>query len=496
MCIANYAWSESTIERGIGAYNAESYAEAVELLKKAVAADPDNAVAVLYMGLAHLRLDNVSGAIEAWRMYVKLDPASELTGEIKRHLTALIHEQMEENARQAIEREQEISARQEPDSVGIPPFANLGASRYRSLQKGFAAMVATDLAKVDQIRVLERQYIQAIVDELRFAASELIEPASAPRLGRLAQAETIISGSYLDLESGQMRIDSALVRTATADAHAREHVQGQVDEFFDLEKGLVFAILADLGYDRDRLPAALVAELETYHTKNFAAFEHYSLGLDYSDRRLYAAATEEFETAVQLDPEFDLARDALETTPIVATVAAIIASVEPGAGAAAAASGISVAAVEAPVPAAVTLGTSLAIVGGAVGGSIALSQSGEDDRLAQPLPEPPEPPGSGSANLVATDGRTVGVVSSSPNPVSSGQPVRFTISIAAAFVSEVARVEVRDELTGAQTFASPAGQGLFTSQALVDSQRTFTFTAQCDKQTELGQGSLVVNVES
>jgi tetratricopeptide (TPR) repeat protein len=54
------------------------------------------------------------------------------------------------------------------------------------------------------------------------------------------------------------------------------------------------------------------------HTKSLAALIAFSLGLDYLDQEKYDEAREAFQKALDEDPKFDLAEQALMETPVTA----------------------------------------------------------------------------------------------------------------------------------------------------------------------------------
>ena len=75
-------------------------------------------------------------------------------------------------------------------------------------------------------------------------------------------------------------------------------------------------IIEDLGRDCNKMPDAF----GKIHTKSLAALTAFSVGLDYFDQEKYDEAREEFQKAIDEDPNFDLAKQALILSPTSAMI--------------------------------------------------------------------------------------------------------------------------------------------------------------------------------
>ncbi len=279
----------------------------------------------LYLGLSHLRLGEMQPAIDAWKEFVRLKSGGEEGREIAQYLTLLMQDEAIRSAREMIASEAALSGRGvDPKAVAVSPFQNLGTPVYAPLSKGLAEMVITDLSKVKTLKVVERIRIQALIDELKLAQSGLVDAQVAPRLGGLVGAGKIATGSFLDrpadasaAKEEEMRLNAAVAETQSGLVSAPHEAVGPLAQFYLLEKKLVFKLLCDLGTCPESLDAATRAAVETVHTKELKAFLRYSQGLDFLDRRQYKQAYDAFFQALEIDPEFDLARETLFRTPII-----------------------------------------------------------------------------------------------------------------------------------------------------------------------------------
>ncbi|MGH7932988.1 MAG: tetratricopeptide repeat protein [Candidatus Binataceae bacterium] len=323
---------------GISAYERGDYAAAVDSLTHAQALVPSNSSIALYLGLAYLKQGNPRGAIAAWQTYGKLKPSTtaetrnNLRDKVNGYVTLLQRRQDLDQARQEVAREREIGPGN-PNTVAITYYRNLGSPDLGPLQKGLTALLIADVSKVPGIEVVERERLQALLDEMKLGTSGLATPGTAARTGRLLGAGRVATGSYVNPTTGEMRIDSVLAQTSSARVVGSQAANGKVIHFYDVEKQLAAQILSDLGYDKARLQAAGVyTRVAQPQTTSYPAFVAFSRGLDAKDRQDYADARSLFQQALTYDPNFEAARRELLHTPLSAlSVAEIETSVGAGA---------------------------------------------------------------------------------------------------------------------------------------------------------------------
>lgn len=176
------------------------------------------------------------------------------------------------------------------------------------LKKGMADMVITDLVAVGGLVIVEREKLNAVLDELTLAKSPYADPAQAVRLGRLLSATHVLTGLILVVKQ-QMRVSARVVDVETSEVIASREVTGEPDEFFSLEKELVDLLVSSL-----TLQPTLKEKnaLRKNQTESYRAFKSYSLGLDRRDRKDDDGARAAFEEATKADPNYQAARAALE----------------------------------------------------------------------------------------------------------------------------------------------------------------------------------------
>ena len=134
--------------------------------------------------------------------------------------------------------------------------------RFRHLQKALTEMVITDLSQIKSLQVLERVRVQHLLAELQLEESAIVEEDTARRAGRLLGAENLIVGS---LESGSLSVKTTVSSTTTENVVGTFLVTAEQQEFYVLEKEIVYSILKTLSVSFTPEEEGLFSK---YHTKN------------------------------------------------------------------------------------------------------------------------------------------------------------------------------------------------------------------------------------
>ncbi len=367
------------VKKGIDQYNAGRLDRALETFQQAEKIFGESLAVPYYRGLIYLKKGDREKAVVQWRRYVAMAPQDEKTLDMRKQITLLLQRAAKAYARDAVARQKELLGRPVvEDTVAVAAFKNLGSDTLAPLGKGMAAMVIADLSQFEELKVVEREKLQALLAEMKLGTSGLVNEKNAPKVGKLLQAKYVTSGSLADPQAETLLIASVLFdagRNATAGTRGAD---GELAKFYELEKEIACGIAVDLGQNCARAPEAF----NTIHTKNIAALEAYSYGLDYADEEKYDEARAMFQKAVEEDPQFDLARAALLATPpaamLLLTESQMISSASAGAPSAAAASTTAAVSVGSG---GVGIGTTVAVAGGVVvaGGAAAMVAGGSDD---------------------------------------------------------------------------------------------------------------------
>ncbi|HOP36277.1 MAG TPA: tetratricopeptide repeat protein, partial [Syntrophales bacterium] len=233
----------ATALRGIGRAYVEigKGPEAVAALEKARKIDPNDKGTDLYLGLAYTLTEEYGKAIDVWKAYALQEPDSYVTARIVKQMTVLLHKESSRWAKEAVKGEKALKGKPgDPNTVAVTYFGDRGIrERIRPLQKAMADMIITDLAKAPSIAVVERVKMQKLLEELKLGTTGIVDPKTAPRVGRLVGAGRVVTGNMAGLSEAVMRVDSVVMDVGTVKDAGRQEAQGPVDEFFKIEKAIV-----------------------------------------------------------------------------------------------------------------------------------------------------------------------------------------------------------------------------------------------------------------
>lgn len=316
---------------------AEAYGEGryQDVIKEAKGRSPSDRYGALYLGLSYLRTGDTLRAVDAWTNYTRLAPGSEGARMIAPYLTILRKDEARRRALAIREREGQgaptgaASPALDPKRLVVAPFRNTGLRTADPLTKGLAALLILDLSKVPTVRVVDRAYTQAVVEELHFTVVDAVDETSAPRLGAALGAGNVVTGSIMGAEGERFLADAVVVQTQGGRIKTSTGLSTGAATFDRVEKALLKKILCGIGQCPERLDASVRAQIDTPHARSFAAFRLFSEGLEWLDRGQYREAGRSFAAAVREDPGFEAARSALRDTPIFsADIATMVATGE------------------------------------------------------------------------------------------------------------------------------------------------------------------------
>lgn len=311
---------------GIAHYARGDFDQALEYLQKAKKANPQYIDSYIYLGMTYEQLGRYQDAMTEYNNCLALKPDSAVVKKIEKRKSFLSREIAKETARKALENETALISNiaSIPDNtVAITDFSNVGQIKELDLLgKGLAAMLITDISKARSITVVERAKIQSLLDEMRLPG---VDATTAARPGYLLGASKIITGSFLSLDGKSIDIVSSLTMTKTQTSRPSKSVSGPMEKLFEIEKELAFGILDDLGVI---LTEAEKNAIMKTPTQSFEAFMAYSRGLNYMDKGMFREAAQEFQKALQADPNFSAPKEELRNVSNLLTETKNLSSME------------------------------------------------------------------------------------------------------------------------------------------------------------------------
>jgi TolB-like protein len=304
------------------AYHAgQRHADARAALAVVLAAQPEDPQARAYLGLTYEALEHYDSARTVYTTLLETRPARDVERLLRGRLQLLARKELQQAARLAIARESQLAGTPpEPNTVAVMPFRYTGSdSTLRPLERGLAALVITDLSKVQRLRIVERERLQALIDEMQLAEGGRVDPATGARSGRLLRAGQVVQGQFMEVPTANFRVDASVVRAADGQVAATGSDSDLLRALFDIEKRIVFQLIERLGITLTPAERTAIGESPT---RDLQAFLLYSRGLEAQDRGDFRAAAAAFRAAAQQDPGFAAAAEqaaAAEATEVAAT---------------------------------------------------------------------------------------------------------------------------------------------------------------------------------
>lgn len=175
--------------------------------------------------------------------------------------------------------------------------------RFDPLQGGFASLMVHQLNGATGLKVIERERIQWLLEELDLQQEDgRVDQATAVRTGKLLGATTVLFGSFMK-HKNDLRINARLVKVETGEIIMTEQVAGKDKDFFELAEKLSLKVAQGINIT---LEASLIGERTD--TRSLDAMISYSEGLDLLEREEYQAAYVKFQEALEYDKNYERAR--------------------------------------------------------------------------------------------------------------------------------------------------------------------------------------------
>ncbi|MBM3907973.1 MAG: tetratricopeptide repeat protein [Gemmatimonadetes bacterium] len=165
---------------GIAYYKRDRFADARSVLDAARKLDPKDGVSALYAGLAAEKLNDFTGAKDAYNSYLQVGKTRSVRNDIRARLVALSRAELQAAAKSAIANEANIAAdANNPRAVAVLPMTFSGTDQTLApLSRGMADLLISDLARSPELQLLERDRIQAMMDEVALSQSGRVDAAS------------------------------------------------------------------------------------------------------------------------------------------------------------------------------------------------------------------------------------------------------------------------------------------------------------------------------
>ena len=315
--------AERMTRLGVAYFEAGQFERARDVLRSSLVINARQYSTHVYLGLAYEELAAFDSARAGFVAARELASDSRQRDEIDGHLNLLTRRELQFAAKQAIAQESTLStAPPRPNTVAVFPFRYSGSNPdLQPLGRGLTHLMITDLAKVGRLTLLEREQVQALVDELALSEDGRVNPATGARSGRLLRASEVVQGSVQEgANQNQIQLDAAVVSATNASVLATGQAADQLQQLFSLQKAVLFRLLEQLQIPLSPAERRALSERPTADLQAFLAF---SRGLEAEDRGDFEAAQAEYRSALARDPNFRAASQRASTVQLSVGAATI-----------------------------------------------------------------------------------------------------------------------------------------------------------------------------
>lgn len=170
--------------------------------------------------------------------------------------------------------------------------------------KAMSAMLVTEFSSRDGLRVLERQNLQAILQEQRLALSGRVDESSAVEIGKMLGVQYVLLGAVVSM-GDQLRVDIRATDVETSEVLAVLKKNDKTERLLDV----VVWIADEFTKKLNLTPPSSRPEVEPIPVR---ATIEFSRAVDFEDKGDAAKAMEHYQKALDVYPGHRDARRALD----------------------------------------------------------------------------------------------------------------------------------------------------------------------------------------
>jgi TolB-like protein len=297
------------LEEAMKHYNSANFDKAIELLSlltdDKTIDNKDKKNVLLALGRSHVAKGNKKSATSAMIKLLELEPPI-IEPDPDAECPPLMKVYYE--ARKSKSGTTQVEQRSDPGikTIAVLDFKNRSVDdkeKYDPLEKGFAELMIDQLNGSVDLKVIERERIQWILDEIGLENDPAkFDQSSAVRVGKQLGVHSILLGSFIKVK-GTMKLLARLVKVETSEILATEQANGDADDFFEIAEDLSLKVAKKINATLTK------ADIEKGpETKSLDAMMSYSEGLVQLEKGNYKEAYDKFMHALQIDPQYDKAK--------------------------------------------------------------------------------------------------------------------------------------------------------------------------------------------
>jgi TolB-like protein len=177
--------------------------------------------------------------------------------------------------------------------------------RFDPMEKGFSDLFIHRLNNSSDLKVIERDRIQWILEEIGIQDQYNME--GAVRMGKQLGVHSVLLGSFI-IFNDELWLGARLVKVETSEILLTDEIKGDVDDFYTLTEKLSNTIAEKIDVTLGGDDVSITSE-----TKSLEALLSYSEGLAFLETGNYKGAYDKFIEALEFDPNYENARTKAES---------------------------------------------------------------------------------------------------------------------------------------------------------------------------------------
>lgn len=315
-------YAQSSLEQAVSAYHNADFDEAITLFAELAGDEGQNKgvrkEALQFLGRAYIAKRNVDDARLVMQDLIELEPPIvELDPDVESPPLMKLYYDVRKELTDSYEVERADPGLQ---TLAIVDFTNNSLDdreRFNPLEGGFASLMVHQLNGATGLKVIERERIQWLLEELDLQQEEgRVDQNTAVRTGKLLGANAVLFGSFMK-HRNELRINARLVKVETGEILMTEQVAGKDKDFFELAEKLSLKVAQGINITTQKTQIG-----ERSDTRSLDAMISYSEGLEFLEKEDYQAAYLKFQEALEYDQNYSRAQKKADSIkPLLATAA-------------------------------------------------------------------------------------------------------------------------------------------------------------------------------
>ena len=187
--------------------------------------------------------------------------------------------------------------------------------RYEPARWGIASMLINYLSGTTDLKVVERERLNWLLDEIKLNQSDLVDPSARVRSGHLLGATTMLTGGFM-VRGKRVSVWARLDKVETGEVLLAEKVEGRTKNLPDLLEDLSLKVAQAINVTLDEKRLGVRKE-----TNSLDAMLSYAEGLELERNGDYRSANEKFREALEYDPNYTRAKLKVDATQLTLAAA-------------------------------------------------------------------------------------------------------------------------------------------------------------------------------